>query len=113
MDRRLAQADVVAPDGNRYLVRISRNLPLRDSPVPGPIDALLPSHVSAAILVAANAYTRGKTGWTIKIYRAPTPYRSERFVHKEKSRDPAQLVARAFEITDAILAGRKPWDEDP
>jgi hypothetical protein len=95
-----------------YLVRIARNLPLRDSPVPAPIDSLLPNHVSAAILVVANAYTRGRTGWNIKIYRTPTPSRSERFVHKEKSRDPAETVTRAFDLADAIAAGRKPWDED-
>jgi hypothetical protein len=79
---------------------------------PGPVDALLPNQVSAAILVATNAYIRGRTGWTVKIYRAPKPHRSERFVHKEKARDPAQIVARAFELTDAITAGRKPRDED-
>lgn len=103
---------MAAPDGTHYLVRISRNLPLRGTPVPDPIDAILPNHVSAAILVAANAYTRGRTGWSIKVYRGPTPYRSERFVHKETAREPDKTIARAFEITDAILAGRKPWDED-
>ena len=111
VDRRLAQADVIAPDGTRYLVRITRNLPLRGSPIPEPLDSLLPDQVSAAILLAANAYTRGRTGWTVKVYRAPTRYRAERFVHKEAVRDPARLVGRAFEIADAIVAGCKPWNE--
>lgn len=107
-DRRLAQADVTAPDGNRYLVRIVRNLPLTDSPVPRPIDAVLPTYASTAILVAANAYKRGRTGWSVKVYRARTAYRSERFLHKEKAKDPDRAVDRAFEITDAILAGQQP-----
>jgi hypothetical protein len=111
IDRRLAQADVLAPDGTRYLVRIARNLPLRDSVVPGPVDALLPGQVTAALLVATNVYARGRTGWNIRIFRAATPYRAERFIHKERAHSLDVVVARAFDIVDAIRLGDRPWDD--
>jgi hypothetical protein len=51
-------------------------------------------------------------GWNVKIFQAPTGYRSERFVHTETARDPSYVVDRAFDIAEAIKLGRRPWDDD-
>jgi hypothetical protein len=52
-DRQLAQAEVTAPDGSAYQVRVLRNSPFRGTPL-GPVDYVVPQQVSLAALLAAN-----------------------------------------------------------
>ena len=94
-DRRLAQADVTTPSGTMYVVRIKRNWPIVRSPL-GPLDNLLPSQLSLGALLAANALTRGRTGWTMEVVSPPTRWRSDRVLHARRGRDPQQVLDLTF-----------------
>ena len=110
-DRRLAQADVIAPSGTIYVVRIKRNWPITKSPL-GPLDNFLPTQVSLGAVLAANALTRGRTGWTVEVISPPTRWRSDRVLHARRSRDPQRVLDLAMVMIDAISNGRDPADLD-
>lgn len=110
--RLLAQADVTAPDGCRYHVRVLRNLPFRDTPL-GPFANVVPQHVSLPVLVAANVYARGRTGWSVQILTAQTPWRTARMIFTHTVRDGSEVGDVAIAMVSAIRAGAKPWDEEP
>ena len=112
VQRSLAQADVIAPDGSRYLVRVSRNLPLRSTPL-GPFDSMLPQHVSLPVLVAANLYKRGRTGWSVEILRPETAWRAQHVIFKQKVHAGSDVAAIAIASASSVHQGSKPWDEEP
>ena len=96
--------------GSRYLVRISRNLPFRGSPL-GPFDDLLPPHLSLPVLVAANLYARGRTGWSIQIIQPETAWRAERVIFTEKVRGGAAVADTAIALANSVHQGARPWEE--
>jgi hypothetical protein len=110
-DRRLAQADVTAPDQTRYHVRVSRNVPLRESPL-GPLEGMLPNHITLPILIGANAYTRGRTGWVLEVLAAETAWRAERVIHSRRVRGEADVADAAIELARAVQRGDQPWNDD-
>lgn len=110
LNRKLAQADVTEPDGSRYLVRISRNLPFRGSPL-GPFDDLLPPHLSLTVLVAANLYARGRSGWSIQIIQPETAWRAERVIFTEMVRGGAAVADTAIALANSVHQGARPWEE--
>jgi hypothetical protein len=77
---------VTAPDGSFYHVRVLRNVPFRRSPL-GPLDNMLPMHVTLPVLVGANAYTRGRTGWVVEVFTAETAWRAKRVIYVRRVRD--------------------------
>lgn len=109
LDRRLAQADVTAPDGTGYQVRVVRNLPLRESPL-GPFDEFVPQHLSLAALVGANLYARGRTGWSVQVLRPETPWRSARVIHARRIRGGAEVADAALALVASVQRGELPWE---
>jgi hypothetical protein len=107
----LAQADVRAPDGVRYYLRLSRRGHLGGSPL-GPFDALLPAPVSLSVLLAANVYRRGHTVWTVDIVKAETAWRAERIIYSQRRRSVSGIVDLAVETAEAVQRGEKPWEDD-
>jgi hypothetical protein len=110
-DRRLAQADVTAPDGSFYHVRVLRNVPFRRSPL-GPLDNMLPMHVTLPVLVGANAYTRGRTGWVVEVFTAETAWRAKRVIYVRRVRDGVDVADTAIELALAVKRGERPWKDD-
>jgi hypothetical protein len=110
-DRRLAQADVTSPDATRYHVRVLRNVPFRESPL-GPLDNVLPMHITLPVLVGANAYTRGRTGWVLEVLTAETAWRAKRVIHTRKVRGGADVADAAIELALTVQRGNRPWDDD-
>lgn len=110
LDRRLAQADVVAPDGTLYQVRILRNLPFCESPL-GPFDGVVPQQVSLAALIGANLHARGRTGWSVQVVRPATRWRSERVVHTHRIRGGSEVADAALGLAAAVQRGETPWDD--
>lgn len=111
-DRRLAQAEVHAPDGQRYVVRITRNWPLERNPF-GPLSNVLPSDVSLPALIAANVYRRGKTGWAVQVVIPRSRWRAERVIWTRRRRDSTEIVDQAVSTAEAIGEGTKPWEARP
>jgi hypothetical protein len=112
LDRRLAQADVIAPDGSRFHVRVLRNVPVRGSPL-GPIDNFVPTHVSLPVLIGANLYTRGRTGWILEVARAETPWRASRVIYSRRVRGGPEVADAAVALASAVQRGDEPWlDEE-
>jgi len=111
LNRRLAQADVIAPDGSRYHVRVLRNLPFRDTPL-GPFDNFVPQHVSLPVLIAANVYAFGRTGWSVQILKAETPWRAAHVIYTKRVRGGSEVADAAIAIAAAVHQGATPWNED-
>lgn len=107
-DRRVAQSDVVAPDGHWYQVAICRNLPWHDSSLLSADDLTL-SALSAAALLARAVGVRGRFGWAITVTAAETRWRAVRIVYRERSRDADFVVGRAMELACEIQRGERPW----
>lgn len=110
-DRRIAQADVIAPCGTRYVVRIKRNWPIAKSPL-GPLGKFAPAQVSLGAILAANVIERGRTGWTVEVVSPPTRWRSERVVHARRNHDSERVLALTMTLVDEISQGRDPADFD-
>jgi hypothetical protein len=110
LDRRLALADVVAPDGARYNVRVLRNVPLRGSPL-GPFDNLVPTHFSLPVLVAANLYARGRTGWVLEVATAETAWRASHVIYARRVRGGVEVADLALELAAAVQRGSRPWED--
>ena len=107
LDRRLAQADVVAPDGDRFHIRVLRGVPLRDSPL-GPFDNFLPQPVSLAVLVGANLSARRRARWLLQVLRAETPWRASHVIYTRKVRGGTEVADLALELAAAVQRGDIP-----
>jgi hypothetical protein len=101
---------VTAPDGTGYWVRVSRNLPLRATPL-GPFDNVVPQHVSLPVLLAANVYARGRTGWCVQVLQAETAWRAQRVIFTEKVRGGSDVADVAIALASAVHRGEEPWEE--
>jgi hypothetical protein len=102
----LAQAEVTAPDGTIYLVRISRNEPIKGG------GRNVGDLGSAIELAVENIRTAGATGWSISVLKPPTPFRAPRQLFRQKVHAQAIVVDIAFVIVEAIQRGDRLWDED-
>lgn len=109
-NRRLAQAEVVSPEGEQYSVQIVRNWPLERTPF-GPLSDWLPQDVTLPALIAVNVYRRGRTGWAVRVVKPRTAWRAERVIWVRRRRSPADVVDLAVAVAEAIGGGARPWDE--
>src|SRR4051794_16192597 len=99
----LAQAEVHAPDGTLYWVRISRNAPVKMG---------RGDDVSAALDMAAeNLRLMGDTGWTVKVLE-PSTRRTPRELFRQQVHARAIVVDVAFVIVEAIRRGDRLWEDD-
>ncbi len=99
------------PDGSFYHVRVLRNVPFRQSPL-GPLDNMLPMHITLPVLLGANAYMRGRTGWVVEVLTAETAWRAKRVIHIRRVRGGADVADTAIELALAVKRGERPWDDD-
>jgi hypothetical protein len=107
--RVLAQTTVTAASGTVVVVRIRRNSPV-DLSAP---DGISSSDLASALveLVAAQAKTRGRTGWTIQVVRPATLWRAERSLFIQRVNAAPLVVDIALAVVDAIQRGEKLWDD--
>lgn len=102
----LAQADVHAPDGTLYWVRIARNAPIK---VRGGSD--IGDVVDVVDVAVENLRLMGETGWAIEVLQ-PSTHRAPRELFRQVVHARAIVVDIAFVIVDAIRRGDRLWDED-
>lgn len=99
----LAQADVHAPDGTLYWVRIARNAPVK---------VRAGSDIGAfADVTMENLRVMGETGWAIKVL-LPSAYRAPRELFRQVVHARAIVVDIAFVIVEAIRRGDRLWDDE-
>jgi hypothetical protein len=99
----LAQADVHAPDGTLYWVRIARNAPVK---VSGGSDL-----GAVADVAMENLRLMGETGWAIKVLQ-PSTHRAPRELFRQVVHARPIVVDIAFVIVEAIRRGDRLWDDD-
>jgi hypothetical protein len=99
----LAQADVHAPDGTLYWVRIARNAPVK---------ARGGSNVGEVVDMAMeNFRLMGETGWAIKVL-LPSTHRAPRELFRQMVHARAIVVDIAFVIVEALRRGDRLWEDD-
>ena len=106
--RLLAQAEVSAPEGQNFIVRVERNSPLDLSDANGVASSNDPLGVLLSV-IATQAQTRGRTGWTIRVIRPATEWRAERKLFAQKVMADAIVADIAMSIVDAIERGDRLW----
>jgi hypothetical protein len=107
--QRLAETDVLAPNGSRYLIRVIRN-----GPVVGLTDAMGSGNpvIGGAGLIKANLLAGGETGWSISVLKPGSTWRSERTLYQQHVGAKAILVDVVLAITNALERGDILWHED-
>lgn len=108
----LAQADVTAPDGKPYLVRIYRNAPVVGTPselagVVGQVDVR-----SLAGLIKANVRALGDTGWRVTVATPAATRRPSLTLFRQDVHAAAPVVDIALVIVDAVRRGDQLWDDE-
>lgn len=105
----LAEAEVRAPDGTSYLVRVERNAPLaRPSQIASEDGGSVTGLVN---FVRINADLDGNTGWTITVLDVPRKWRSERIRYTQHVGAKAIVADVTVAITDALARGDTLWDD--
>jgi hypothetical protein len=105
----IAQADVVAPDGRRYVVWLVRVFwGGTDSRVSGVLGNLLPNPISFAVDVVNAVFTPGHSSWGVRVFREGARFRSRSLVYGEEFSDFHDSVVRAREIANDLAAGGRP-----
>lgn len=100
--RTVAQADALAPDGRRYVVRVIRVLwpPGRAVGIDtgSPIDAVqvLPNLIGWRVV------------WGVRVLAESGRYRPRRLVYGEERRLPADAVVCGREIAEGLAQGHRP-----
>lgn len=115
--RPIAQTDVVAPDGRRYVVWLVRVFwaaepESRTSGVVGRVSGvlgdLLPNPISLALEVVNAVFTPGPSSWGVRVFREGARFRPRSLVYGEEFTDFHDSVVRAREIANALVAGGRP-----
>ena len=98
----LAQAEVAAPDGVNYLVRVVRNSPIkRPTGNTDIIDAVVDS-----------LRVWGNTGWKISVLTVPTNTRASREIFRQDVLAQAIVADIAIVMVEATRRGDRLWAED-
>jgi hypothetical protein len=103
----LAQTEVFTPDAERYLVRVSRNSPIKTGT--GVVDD---AGQGIGDLVVANLKARGRTGWTVKVVAPAAGRRAERELFRQEILAGPIVADVALAVVAALERGDALWDED-
>ena len=106
--RKFAQADVAAPDGRRYVVRVVPMMLRRDAPVlDGTTNVVMPPDTVSGIAVLWSVFT-SRAAWGVRVLREPGRFGFRPLMYGEEYRDFDASVARALEIANGLAHGRAP-----
>jgi hypothetical protein len=102
--RTAAQADVRAPDGRRYAVRVVRIIwPRRGAP----IEDLMPDNVLTAAVGGIGLLTSRRV-WSVRVFGGASTFGVRPFVYGQEWGSLESAVRRAREIAEGLAAGHRP-----
>lgn len=106
--RTFARADVLAPDGRSYLVRVVPVLWPRKAPILDGVDNIVqPGAVVSGLAVLASLFT-SRAVWGVRVLREPGGFGVRTLMYGEEFRDFDDSVARARQIANRLEAGKAP-----